>query len=53
MLLQIHDELLFETPADELERLVEMVKGEMQSALPLDVPLVVDVGSGDNWSEAH
>ncbi len=53
MLLQIHDELLFEVPPDEMDRLTEMVQEEMRSALPLDVPLVVDVGTGANWSEAH
>jgi DNA polymerase-1 len=53
MLVQIHDELLFEAPPQELERLQEMVRESMQGALPLDVPLVVDVGTGANWSEAH
>jgi len=53
MLLQIHDELLFETPPDELQALTAMVTELMQSAMPLEVPIVVDVGSGDDWSEAH
>jgi len=53
MLLQIHDELLFEVPPGEIDRLTEMVRVEMGSALPLDVPLIVDVGIGSNWSEAH
>ena len=53
MLLQIHDELLFEAPPAEMVRLQEMVITEMKDALPLDVPVVVDVGTGDNWSEAH
>jgi DNA polymerase-1 len=53
MLLQIHDELLFEAPPDELDALTEMVRAEMGSALPLEVPIVVDVGVGSNWSEAH
>ncbi len=53
MLLQIHDELLFETPPDELDALTAMVREEMGAALPLEVPIVVDVGIGDNWSEAH
>jgi DNA polymerase-1 len=53
MLLPIHDELLFEVPEDELERLTGMVRACMGDALPLDVPIVVDVGVGRNWSEAH
>ncbi|MEO6445385.1 MAG: DNA polymerase I, partial [Gemmatimonadaceae bacterium] len=51
MLLQVHDELVFEVPADELEVLTELVRREMESAATLDVPLVVDVGVGDNWLE--
>ena len=53
MLLQIHDELLFEVPEDEVEATVSMVRLRMEGALPLDVPVVVDVGTGTNWSEAH
>ena len=53
MLLQIHDELLFESPPDEMDKLLEMVREEMESALPLDVPIVVDAGTGANWSDAH
>lgn len=53
MLLQIHDELLFEAPPEELERLDEMVRFEMRNAIQLDVPLVVDVGHGGNWADAH
>jgi DNA polymerase-1 len=49
MLLQVHDELLFEVPRDEVERLAAMVRETMQSALPLDVPLTVDVKVGDDW----
>jgi len=53
MLLQIHDELLFEVPVDEIEALTAMVREEMTTALPLEVPLIVDIGVGANWSEAH
>ncbi len=53
MLIQIHDELLFEAPDDEMERLKTMVTEEMSGALPLDVPVVVDMGTGANWSDAH
>jgi DNA polymerase-1 len=49
MLLQVHDELLFEVPRDEVGRLGSMVRSTMESALPLDVPLTVDVKVGDDW----
>jgi len=51
MLLQVHDELVFESPADELSRLESLVKQEMENAAELSVPLVVDVGHGANWVE--
>jgi DNA polymerase-1 len=51
MLLQVHDELVFEVPVAELEVVTELVKHEMESAASLSVPLVVDVGSGKNWVE--
>jgi DNA polymerase I len=53
MLLQVHDELVFDVPKAEVERLTAMVKEEMENAFTLDVPLVVDVGIGQNWLEAH
>jgi DNA polymerase-1 len=53
MLLQVHDELLFEAPEREIESLTEMVTREMQHALPLHVPVVVDIGVGSNWLAAH
>jgi DNA polymerase I len=53
MLLQVHDELVFEAPPDEVERLTTMVKKEMSGAAKLAVPLVVDVGVGDSWADAH
>jgi DNA polymerase-1 len=49
MLLQVHDELVFEAPPDELDALRTLVEREMTTAVTLDVPLVVDVGIGDNW----
>jgi DNA polymerase-1 len=51
MLLQVHDELVFEVPADELPAVVSLVKHEMEHAASLSVPLVVDVGAGRNWLE--
>jgi DNA polymerase-1 len=53
MLLQVHDELVFEVPPDEVESLTKMVKAEMAGALEVSVPIIVDVGVGDNWAEAH
>jgi len=53
MLLQVHDELVFEVSERDLELLSEGVKFRMTTAAALDVPLVVDVGVGDNWDEAH
>lgn len=53
MLLQVHDELVFESPENEIEKLTEMVRREMESVAGLDVPLIVDVNMGDNWAEAH
>ncbi len=53
MILQIHDELVFEVHADESEKLSEMVRKEMEGALKLSVPVKVDIGIGQNWYEAH
>ncbi|MFZ0060643.1 MAG: DNA polymerase I [Pyrinomonadaceae bacterium] len=52
LLMQVHDELLVESPASESERVAEILKREMESAVQLDVPLVVDVGLADNWMDA-
>jgi DNA polymerase-1 len=48
-LLQVHDELLLEVPRDEVDRLVPLLRETMEGALPLDVPLTVDVKVGENW----
>lgn len=53
MILQVHDELNFSCPKDELERLRTMVVGEMERAFQMRVPLVADCGEGSNWLEAH
>ena len=52
LVLQIHDELLFEAPEDEVERAVAIVSEEMTGAFAMDPPLEVDVGAGENWLEA-
>jgi len=53
MVLQVHDELVFDVPKEEVEALQKMVKNDMENAFSLDVPLVVDMGIGTNWLEAH
>lgn len=53
MLLQVHDELVFEVREDDLDLLAQGVKFRMTTAASLDVPLVVEVGVGDNWDQAH
>jgi DNA polymerase-1 len=52
MLLQVHDELVFECPPEELDAVSALVKGEMESVCDLQVPLLVDLGTGDNWRDA-
>jgi DNA polymerase I len=49
MIMQVHDELLFESPEAEVEKAMEIIKREMESAVELDVPLTVEIGAGDNW----
>jgi DNA polymerase-1 len=54
MILQVHDELIFDVPQEELEQLKSLVKREMENAMPsLSVPILVEVGVGNNWREAH
>jgi DNA polymerase-1 len=53
MLLQVHDELVFEVPLDELEATKKLVQEEMETIWDLSVPLKVDLGWGENWAKAH
>ena len=53
MLLQVHDELVFDVYKPELDKVSELIRSEMESAYELAVPLVVDLGLGQNWLEAH
>jgi len=53
MVMQVHDELVFEVAEKDVQELTELVQKEMESAAELDVPLLVDIGVGDNWDEAH
>jgi len=53
MLLQVHDELVFEVPQEELEMATKIIKDEMEGVYPLKIPLRVDINWGSNWDEAH
>ena len=53
MLLSVHDELLFEAPEDEAERVAAVARTVMESAAAISVPLVVETGSGMSWGAAH
>lgn len=53
MVLQIHDELVFEAPLDEVSKLTEIIKQEMENVLSLSIPLTVEINYGKNWLEAH
>jgi DNA polymerase-1 len=53
MLLQVHDELVFECPKDEIDKVIPLIKSTMEEAMDLNVPIEVDIGSGHNWLEAH
>jgi DNA polymerase-1 len=53
MILQVHDELIFDAYRKELDEVKKIVKYEMENAVQLKVPLIVDIGTGNNWLEAH
>ena len=53
MLLQVHDELVFEAPLDEVEKAAAMIKKTMEGVVDLAVPFVAEVGIGDDWTQAH
>lgn len=53
MVMQVHDELVFDIPKNELEEFKGLIQKEMQEAIKLSVPIIVEVGVGDNWLEAH
>jgi DNA polymerase I len=53
LILQIHDELVFEVPEDEIEEMKRVVREEMEGVTELRIPLKVDIGTGKNWAEAH
>ena len=53
MVMQVHDELVFEVENSYLDQAASIIQQKMSGAASLDVPLVVDVGMGKNWDEAH
>ncbi|MBE9547374.1 MAG: DNA polymerase I [Proteobacteria bacterium] len=53
MIMQVHDELVFEVPLDERDEVMNLVRKEMEGVIPLKAPLKVDISSGRNWDEAH
>jgi DNA polymerase-1 len=53
MLLQVHDELVFDVFKSELEAMKSLIKSEMENAYKMEVPLDVEMDIGDNWLEAH
>ncbi len=53
MIMQVHDELVFDVPSHEVEKFSNIIKERMQGAIALEVPIEVEVGKGDNWLEAH
>jgi len=53
MVLQVHDELVFDVPKEEVEEIKQLVKYQMENAFPLNVPVIAETGIGENWLEAH
>jgi DNA polymerase-1 len=53
MVMQVHDELVFEVPEEELQKALPMIQNEMETVMELSVPLRVSIHSGKNWAEAH
>ena len=53
MLLQVHDELVFDVPKSELSEMKDLIKSEMENAYKMAVPLDVELGEGTDWLEAH
>ena len=53
MVLSVHDDLVFDVPEAEIQKASTIIKEEMENVIVLEVPLVVEIGLGDNWLEAH
>jgi DNA polymerase-1 len=53
MIMQVHDELVFEVPEEELQKVIPMIRNEMERVMDLSAPLKVSIHSGKNWAEVH
>ena len=53
MIMQVHDELIFETPKQNSEGVLQVMKKMMEEAVKLDIPLIAEAAIGENWNEAH
>jgi DNA polymerase-1 len=53
VIMQVHDELIFEAPKENAEEVLSTMKAMMEKAVKLDIPLIADAAIGDNWNEAH
>ena len=53
LIMQVHDELVFEVKAELVDHYSKIIKAEMEKAIDMKVPLIAEVGVGDNWDEAH
>ena len=53
MIMQVHDELIFETPKEGSEETLQAMKKMMEGAVELDIPLIAEASTGENWNEAH
>ena len=53
MIMQVHDELIFETPKNNADEVLGLMKNMMEAAVKLDIPLIADAKIGQNWNEAH
>jgi DNA polymerase-1 len=53
MTMQVHDELVFEVPLQEVDQMKVIIETNMKNALPLEVPILVEIGIGENWLAAH
>ena len=53
LILQVHDELILDTPKQEIDDVIKLITSSMMGAADLDVPLEIDIGIGDNWDQAH
>jgi DNA polymerase-1 len=53
MIMQVHDELVFEVPKEDLQKTIPMIQNNMETVMDLSIPLKVSIHSGKNWAEVH